>query len=91
MYINNTYKHYCRFKIKAKEITYSQSQSHPAQEWSENIKDLWKIHLSHFQKNYDDNCLKLDCVTLQYVDGNDNETESEIWVDESMKTEEEGG
>ena len=52
--------------------------------WTEIIEDLWKVHLPHFQdevKVYDDHCLKFDCVTLQYGDDEESESDSETWLD----------
>ena len=62
----------------------SQSQNSP-DKWSEIIEDLWE-HLSHFKDKetlslYDDNCLKLDCITLQYVDGQESTSSDSItWL-----------
>ena len=62
----------------------SQSQSSP-DKWNEIIEDLWK-HLSHFKDKeklllYDDSCLKLDCITLQYVDGQESTSSDSItWL-----------
>ena len=63
----------------------SQSQN-PLDKWSEIIEDLWE-HLSHFKDKenflslYDDNCLKLDCITLQYVDGQESTSSDSItWL-----------
>ena len=65
-------------------MTHSQSQSSAAKEkWTEIIEDLWKKHLPHFQdeeKLYDDNCLKFDCVTLQFGDREESDSDSETWL-----------
>lgn len=54
--------------------------------WTEIIEDLWKVHLPHFQdevKLYDDNCLKFDCVNLQYGDDEESDSDSETWLDQN--------
>ena len=62
----------------------SQSQSSP-DKWNEIIEDLWE-HLSHFKDKersllYDESCLKLDCITLQYVDGQESTSSDSItWL-----------
>ena len=71
-------------------MTRSQAQNTPKEEekWTEIIEDLWKVHLPHFQdevKVYDDNCLKLDCVTLQYGDDEESESDSEPWLDQDIE------
>lgn len=59
----------------------------PPNKWSEVIEDLWE-HLSHFKDKekllpYDENCLKLDCITLQFVDGEDStSSDSVTWLDQ---------
>lgn len=58
----------------------SQKPSMVTDKWNEIIEDLWE-HL-HFQDEkyvYDDSCLKLDCVTLQYVDEEESYSDSEPW------------
>ena len=64
----------------------AQSQSQNSSEkWSEIIEDLWK-HLSHFKDTenlslYDENCLKFNCITLQYVDGQESTSSDSItWL-----------
>ena len=62
----------------------SKSQS-TTTKWNEIIQDLWE-HLSHFKDKenlllYDDGCLKLDCITLQYVDGQESTSSDSItWL-----------
>ena len=82
-------------------MTHSQAQNSTEDKWTEIIEDLWK-HLPHFQDEeelYDDNCLKFDCVTLQFGDGEESDSDSETWLhqntsdmevsdDEVTKTEE---
>lgn len=68
-------------------MTHSQTQSSTVVEdkWTEIIEDLWK-HLPHFQDVedlYDDNCLKLNCVTLQFGDGEESESDSETWLQQN--------
>ena len=65
-------------------MTHSQAQSSSAVEdkWTEIVEDLWK-HLPHFQDVedlYDDNCLKFNCVTLQFGDGEESDSDSETWL-----------
>jgi len=51
-------------------------------QWSEIIEDLWK-HLPHFQDEeqlYDDNCLKSNCIKLQFGDDEDSESDDVPWV-----------
>jgi len=65
-------------------MTDSQAQSSAAVEdkWTEIIEDLWK-HLPHFQDVedlYDDNCLKFNCVTLQFGDEEESDSDSETWL-----------
>ena len=71
-------------------MTHSQAQNTPKGEdkWTEIIEDLWKVHLPHFQdevKVYDDDCLKLDCVTLQYGDDEESESDGETWLDQDIE------
>ena len=83
-------------------MTHSQAQYSTGEDkWTEIIEDLWK-HLPHFQDEeelYDDDCLKFDCVTLQFGDGEESDSDSETWLhqntsdmevsdDEVTKTEE---
>ena len=67
-------------------MTDSQAQNSTAEDkWTEIIEDLWK-HLPHFQDEeelYDDNCLKFDCVTLQFGDGEESDSDSETWLDQN--------
>ena len=65
-------------------MTHSQAQSPSAvdDKWTEIIEDLWK-HLPHFQdveEVYDDNCLKFDCIALQFGDGEESDSDSETWL-----------
>ena len=68
-------------------MVHSQPQSSP-NKWSELIEALWK-HLSHFKRKekpllYDETCLKLDCETLQYVDGQESiASDSITWPHQS--------
>ena len=69
-------------------MTCSQVKDHSAVErkWTEIIEDLWKVHLPHFQdevKLYDDNCLKFDCVNLQYGNDEESDSDSETWLDQN--------
>ena len=72
-----------RLKITVTTMTHLQPQklSTVPDQWTEIIEDLWK-HLPYFQDEkylYDDNCLKFDCVKLQYGDQEESENESETW------------
>ena len=64
-------------------MTHSQAQNTAVKDnWTEIIEDLWE-HLPHFQDKeelYDDHCLKFDCVTLQFGDGEESDTDSETWL-----------
>ena len=60
-----------------------QSISMTLPKWSEIIEDLWK-YLPHFQEEeqlYDDNCLKLDCITLQFGDGKESKDYYIPWIE----------
>ena len=60
----------------------TQSATTAVKKWTEIIEDLWK-HLPHFQDEeelYDDNCLKFDCVNLQFGDGEESDSDSETWL-----------
>lgn len=49
--------------------------------WNEIIGNLWE-HLPHFRDEvyvYDDSCLKLDCIKLQYIDQEESGSDSEPW------------
>jgi len=77
---------YChRLKIKVTGMANLQTQTATiaVDKWTEIIEDLWK-YLPHFQDKdvelYDDNCLKFDCVTLQFGDGEESESDSETWL-----------
>ena len=65
-------------------MTHSQGQNSTAEEkWTEIIEDLWRKHLPHFQDEeelYDDNCLKFNCVALQFGDGEESDSDSETWL-----------
>jgi len=49
--------------------------------WSEIIENLCKYlpHLQDEEELYDDNCLKFDCVKLQFGDGGESESDDEPW------------
>ena len=72
-----------RLKISVKAMTHSLAQNTAVEDkWTEIIEDLWE-HLPHFQDKeelYDDHCLKFDCVTLQFGDGEESDTDSETWL-----------
>ena len=76
--------YYDRLKIRVTEMAQSQSQGSSVK-WNEIIEDLWE-HLSHFKDKenlllYDDGCLKLDCITSQYVDGQESTSSDSItWL-----------
>lgn len=72
----------CRLKIKVTTMTSQAQNSIVEDKWTEIIEDLWK-HLPHFQDDeelYDDNCLKFDCVALQFGDGEESDSDSETWL-----------
>lgn len=64
-------------------MTHSQAQNSAEEnKWTEIIEDLWK-KLPHFQDEedlYDNNCLKFDCVALQFGDGEESDSDSETWL-----------
>ena len=70
-------------------MTHSQAQNSSTVEekWTEIIEDLWK-QLPHFQdveeELYDENCLKLDCVNLQFGDGEESDSDNETWLEDSF-------
>ena len=72
-----------RLKISVTAMTHSQAQNTAVEDkWTEIIEDLWE-HLPHFQDEeelYDDHCLKFDCVTLQFGDGEESDSDSETWL-----------
>ena len=79
----------CRLKTKVTKLTHLQVQASTSwrsannKKWTENIEDLL-THLPNVQKEeelYDDNCLKLDCIKLQFGDDDDEESDndSETW------------
>ena len=75
---------YYRVKIKVTGLARLQMQSSTSAvgKWTEIIEDLWK-YLPHFQDEeqlYDDNCLKFDCVHLQFGDGEESENDSQTWL-----------
>jgi len=61
----------------------TQTAATPVKQWTEIIVDLWK-YLPHFQDDeeelYDENCLKFDCINLQFGDGEESESDSETWL-----------
>jgi len=60
----------------------TQDSSTATNKWSEIIEDLWK-YLPHFQDEeqlYDENCLKFDCIKLQFGDGEESESDDIPWV-----------
>ena len=46
--------------------------------WTEIIEDLWQF-LPLEKHWYDDHCLKLDCVRLQFGDQEESDDDSETW------------
>lgn len=46
--------------------------------WTEIIEDLWQF-LPLEQHWYDDQCLKFDCVRLQFGDQEESDNDSETW------------
>ena len=76
---------HCRVKIKVTTgiaNLQTQSATTAVNKWTEIIEDLWK-YLPHFQDEeelYDDNCLKFDCVNLQFGDGEESDSDSETWL-----------
>ena len=59
-----------------------QESSTAPTKWSEIIEDLWK-YLPHFQDEeqlYDEDCLKFDCVKLQFGDGEESDSDDTPWV-----------
>ena len=82
MFIHN------RLKLKVTATTESQSQSatETLDKWTEIIEDLWD-QLPHFQQWYDEDCLKFDCVKLQFGDGEEISNDDEMWLDQNCEEE----
>ncbi|XP_065913406.1 uncharacterized protein [Dysidea avara] len=82
--------HYVQFRMTLRKINLkvmmmvnlrSQNPSTETVQWTEIIEDLWK-YLPHFQDEeqlYDENCLKFDCIKLQFGDGEESESGDEPW------------
>lgn len=76
---------YYRLKIRVTAMTHSQAHFTVEDKWTEIIEDLWK-HLPHFQDEkmlYNDECLKFNCVTLQFGDREESDSDSETWPHQS--------
>jgi len=60
-----------------------QNSSTVQNKWTEIIEDLWKYlpYLQDEEQLYDENCLKYDCIKLQFGDGDgeENESDDEPW------------
>jgi len=58
-----------------------QNSSTTQTKWSEIIEDLWNYlpHLQDEEQLYDEDCLKFDCVRLQFGDGGESESDDEPW------------
>ena len=72
---------YGRLKITVTTMIRSQLQkSLVANKWTEVIEDLWES-LPHFQNKewYEESCLKLNCVTLQFGEAEESDNDSETW------------
>ena len=77
-----------RLKLKVTATMESQSQSSTTtpDQWTEIIEDLWDL-LPHFQQWYDEDCLKFDCVKLQFGDGEEISNDDEMWLDQNCENE----
>ena len=72
-------------------VNSQQNSSNAPTKWSEIIEDLWK-YLPRFQDEeqlYDENCLKFECITLQFGDGEESESDNEPWPHDDDPTVEE--
>ena len=80
--------HNYRLKLKVTATMESQSQSSTTtpDQWTEIIEDLWDL-LPHFQQWYDEDCLKFDCVKLQFGDGEEISSDDEMWLDKNFEKE----
>jgi len=58
-----------------------QNSSTTQTKWSEVIEDLWNYlpHLQDEEQLYDEDCLKFDCVKLQFGDGDGEESDDKPW------------
>ena len=75
--------HRLKLKVRATMESHSQSPTTMPLKWTEIIEKLWD-NLPHFQQWYDEDCLKFDCVKLQFDDGKVNNSDSEIWLDQNV-------
>ena len=61
----------------------SQSTTTTLPQWTEIVEDLWDL-LPHFQQWYDEDCLKFDCVKLQFADGEESDNDDDdIWLEQT--------
>jgi len=75
--------HRLKLKVQATRELQIQNTATVFSQWTEIIEDLWDL-LPHFQQWYDEDCLKFDCVKLQFGDGKDSDNDNEIWLDHDL-------
>ena len=79
--LNPIYKYRIKLKVMMLVNLQPQNLSTAQIKWTEIIEDLWK-YLPHFQNEdqlYDENCLKFDCIKLQFGDSEESESDDEPW------------
>jgi len=62
-----------------------QSTATTLSQWTEIIENLWD-RLPHFQQWYDEDCLKFNCVKLQFGDDEESDNDDEIWLDREKES-----